>query len=62
MASNICIARNPAGVHWRTDYVEGLLLGEAVALSVLRDQDCCYEGEDFSGFQIKRFDGSVITI
>ena len=61
LASNIGIARNFASVHWRTDYVAGLLLGEEVALSVLRDQNRCYAGEEFSGFQIKRFDGSVLT-
>jgi hypothetical protein len=60
LASNIAIARNFAGVYWRSDYVQGLLLGEAVALSVLRDQNHCYAGENFSGFQIKRFDGTLV--
>lgn len=61
LASNIAIARNFAAVHWRTDYVYGLLLGEAVALSVLRDQSHTYAGENFSGFRIRKFDGTMVT-
>jgi hypothetical protein len=62
LASNIAIARNFANVHWRTDYVWGLLLGEVVALSVLGDQSHSYAGENFSGFQITKFDGTVMTV
>ncbi len=57
---NKLLARNFAGVHWRTDYSDGLKLGEAVALSILSDQRECY-AEEFSGFQITKFDGTVIT-
>lgn len=35
LAANIAIRRNAAGVHWRSDATERLLLGEVVALSVL---------------------------
>ena len=31
LASNIGLARDFAGIHWRSDYAQGLLLGEAVA-------------------------------
>jgi hypothetical protein len=58
LASNIGIARNFAGVHWRSDYTEGLRLGETVAISILRDQHKVYAGEDFAGFQITTFDGT----
>jgi hypothetical protein len=61
LASNIGIARNFAGVHWRTDYSEGLKLGERVALSVLADQKETFQ-EDFSGFIITKFDGSTVTV
>jgi hypothetical protein len=61
LASNIGLARNFAGVHWRTDYSDGLKLGEAVALSVLADQRAVY-GEDFSGFVFRRFDGTIVTV
>jgi hypothetical protein len=45
----------------RTDYSDGLKLGEAVALSILRDQKACYR-EDFAGFQITKFDGTRIIV
>jgi len=62
LASNIGMARNFAGIHWRSDYVAGLRLGEAVALSLLRDQMNNYPGEDFSEFTITKFDGTTVTV
>jgi len=62
LASNIGQARDFAGIHWRSDYEQGLLLGEAVALSVLRDQSNNYVGENFAGFTITKFDGTTITV
>ncbi|HUC81360.1 MAG TPA: vanadium-dependent haloperoxidase, partial [Flavisolibacter sp.] len=38
LASNIAIGRNGAGVHWRSDATEGMLLGEGVAAQFLYDQ------------------------
>jgi hypothetical protein len=40
----------------------GLRLGEAVALSVLRDQSNNYVGENFAGFTITTFDGTTVTV
>jgi membrane-associated phospholipid phosphatase len=62
LASNIGLARDFAGIHWRSDYEWGLRLGEAVAISVLRDQSNNYVGEDFEGFTITKFDGTTITV
>lgn len=31
VAANIAIGRNIAGVHWRSDYTQSVLLGEAAA-------------------------------
>lgn len=61
LASNIAIARNIAGVHWRSDATESLKLGEAIAISVLRDQRLVYN-ETFLGFSLTKFDGTTITI
>ena len=61
LASNVALARDFAGVHWRSDALSGLLLGEAVAISVLRDQRPTF-AEDFSGFTFTRFDGTTITV
>jgi hypothetical protein len=62
LASNIGQARDFAGIHWRSDYEWGLRLGEAAAISVLRDQSNNYLGEDFRGFTITKFDGTTITV
>ena len=62
LASNIGLARDFAGIHWRSDYEWGLRLGEAVALSVLRDQSENSVGEDFTGFTITTFDGNTIAV
>jgi hypothetical protein len=62
LASNIGLARDFAGIHWRSDYEWGLRLGEAVAISLLRDQSQNYVGEDFEGFTITTFDGHTITV
>lgn len=62
LASNIGMARDHAGIHWRSDYQYGLLLGEAAALSVLSDQNNDYLGENFNGFTITKFDGTTVTV
>jgi membrane-associated phospholipid phosphatase len=61
LASNIAIARNTAGIHWHSDGVQGMLLGEAVAISVLTDYGSTYT-EPFSGFSLTKFDGTTITV
>jgi len=61
LAANIAIARNFAGIHWRSDYVESLKLGEAVAIGILRDQRLTYN-ENFNGFTFTKFDGTTITV
>jgi len=61
LASNIAIARDTAGVHWRTDGTDGLKLGEEVAIRILTDLRATYN-EDFAGFTLTKFDGTVVTI
>ncbi len=61
VAANIAIGRNIAGVHWRSDYQQSLLLGEAVAISIMRDQRPTYN-ENFNGFTFTKFDGTKITV
>jgi hypothetical protein len=61
LASNIGIGRDFAGVHYRSDYQQGLLLGEALAISVLRDQVATYS-EDYQGFTFTKFDGTTETV
>ena len=61
LASNVATGRNIAGVHWRSDAVESLKLGEAVAISILQDQKNTYN-ENFSGFTFTKFDGTQVTV
>ena len=61
LANNIGLGRDHAGVHWRSDSDEALRLGEAVAISILRDQRHCYN-ESFPGFTFKKFDGTTVTV
>ena len=61
LASNIAQGRNIAGVHWRTDAREAMLLGEQVAISILSDMAETY-GESFNGFSLTKFDGQKITV
>jgi hypothetical protein len=49
-----------AGIHWRSDSDVSIQLGEAVALSVLRDMACTY-AEPFS-ITITKLDGAKATI
>jgi membrane-associated phospholipid phosphatase len=61
LASNIAIGRDTAGVHWRSDGIEGLKLGEAVAISILTDMKGCFN-ENFKGFSLTKFDGTEVTV
>lgn len=60
LASNISLGRDFAGLHWRSDSVEGMKLGEQVAIRMLMDAKLTYnEKYDFS---FTRLDGSEIRI
>jgi len=60
IAANIAIARNGAGVHWRTDYSASVKLGEAIAIGILQEQKLTFN-ENFS-FTLTKFDGTALTI
>jgi hypothetical protein len=61
LADNVALGRDMAGVHWRSDGEQALLLGEAVTISILRDQRPTYN-EPFNGFTFTKFDGTTITV
>ena len=61
LAWNISCGRDMSGIHWRSDAVAGLRLGESVALSILADMKECYN-ERFRGFSLTTFDGRTITV
>jgi hypothetical protein len=49
-----------AGIHWRSDSEQSMLLGEALAISVLQDKAHCYN-EKFT-IHITKLDGTIATI
>lgn len=60
LASNIAFGRNIAGIHWRSDAIAGLLLGEEVAIELLRETGSSYaEGKGVISFN--RFNGQPVT-
>ncbi len=61
LAANISLGRDIAGVHWRTDGIEGLFLGEQVAIRILQDIKRIYN-EDFAGFEFRGFDDTLVTV
>ena len=60
LAANISIGRNAAGVHWRSDYKESVLLGEQIAIGVLEEQKLTYNEDQH--FTLTRFDGTEVVI
>jgi hypothetical protein len=61
LAANIALGRDHAGVHWRTDGIESLLLGEQVAISVLRDTKLTFN-EPLTKFRFTGFNGKLIEV
>ncbi len=61
LAANIALARDMAGVHYRSDGIEGILLGEKVAIALLQDE-AYSRNINFAGFNLTKFDGTKIII
>jgi hypothetical protein len=60
LAGNIALGRNAAGVHWRTDYDQSLLLGEQIAIGLLQEQSILFN--EGGGFMLTKFDGTCVKI
>ncbi len=61
LAFNVAMGRSFAGIHWRSDAVGGIRLGEEVAISILQDLVNTF-AEDFTGFRFTRFGGQPVQI
>lgn len=61
LAANIALGRDHAGVHYRSDGIDGLLLGEKVAIDILNNESFLFN-EDFKGFTLTKFDGSTVLV
>jgi len=59
LVGNLCIGRNWAGIHYRTDASDGIRMGERVAAGFLLDRvnskrtDCAFEIQTFDGHQVR---------
>jgi hypothetical protein len=60
VATNVAFGRNGAGIHWRTDAVNSLALGEEVTIGILQEQKRSYN--DDVAMTLTKFDGEQITI
>ena len=58
----MAIGRDAAGVHYRQDGVEGLIVGEQQAITLLQDKSRTLNESDFGGFTLTKFDGTRINI
>jgi hypothetical protein len=61
LASNIALGRDFAGVHWRSDCIAGLRLGEEVTIAVLEELRLT-GNEQFQGWNLRRFDGTRVSV
>lgn len=63
LASNISIGRNMAGVHYFSDYLESIRLGELIAIGILEEQALMYDRLQFPFFMtVPLFDGGTVVI
>jgi len=63
LASNMALGRNRAGIHYRTDGIEGLRLGEAAAIRYLENKLTLPKGiNDEIALSLETFDGDSLTI
>ncbi|MEM7453399.1 MAG: vanadium-dependent haloperoxidase [Planctomycetota bacterium] len=60
LAANIAIGRNWAGVHYYSDYIESMRLGEEIAIGMLEEQKLTYP-ENFT-MTVPLFDGGAVQI
>lgn len=61
LALNYSGGRTWGGIHWRSDAAASFAQGEALAISILREQKRSF-AEPFGGFSFTRFDGTRVTI
>jgi hypothetical protein len=61
LASNIALGRDAAGVHFRSDSINGLFVGEEQALGLLCDYSRTYN-ERFDGFVLSTFSGEKVRV
>lgn len=61
LALNYGSGRTAAGIHWRSDAAASYAQGEALVISILREQKATFR-EPFDAFSFTRFDGTRVTV
>ncbi|MCE7987383.1 MAG: phosphoesterase [Caldilinea sp. CFX5] len=61
LAGNVAVGRNFAGVHWRSDYRESVLLGEKIAIGTMMDYVGVFN-EPNVHFQFNSFTGRPVVV
>ncbi|MEO1574485.1 MAG: vanadium-dependent haloperoxidase [Pseudomonadota bacterium] len=61
LANNVALGRDAAGVHYRSDGVYGLDVGEQQAITLLKEYAAA-SNEPFDGFRLTKFDGTTVTL
>jgi len=61
LALNYGSGRTAGGIHWRSDAAASYAQGEALVISLLREQRATFR-EPFDGFSFTRFDGTRVTV
>ena len=65
IAANISIGRDMAGVHYYTDYIDSLVMGEKITIGVLLEQSLVYENYPLKvrpSFSLTTFLGRTLQI
>jgi len=62
LAANISIGRDWAGVHYYSDYKESLLMGEAIAIGLLEEQNIQYNPAENFSLTLPKFNGDIVSI
>lgn len=61
LAGNVAIGRDFAGVHYRQDALQGLLLGEKLALNLLSESKLILNESALTTFTLTKFDGQTVS-
>jgi hypothetical protein len=62
LAANISIGRNMSGVHYYTDYIESMRMGEAIAIGILEEQALTYTYANSFSMSFTTFDNLLCEI
>ena len=62
LAANISIGRDWAGVHYYSDYKQSLLMGEAIAIGLLAEQNIMYNPAENFSLTLPKFNGEIVKI